>query len=483
MLLHQAKKQGPRGYVSLLFEYHTCNNIRFVLSLRQIVFKEELYMKLRIITFIIILCVLFLALTLMLGSLFSRAGDTVLTAKESKSWTSLFDRRGESGWLGADGIYSVALDGNDSFGSASRGTDTFFIFSDTLMGNSDRQGDVTELAPMPAQTSALLSGADPSDRNVSFVYGNGGNGNLGEHLFGAHFWMLDCYVQNDMLYILGFPEESWKPERIDMVSIPIRDGAPVYAEYAVTENITQLWHNVSDEYLYAFGIGITANTVASAATDPDGYIYVYGYRDAINEMSRKDLIVGRIHESDFPDFSKFKYWNGENWCDNIEDSAILLNDVSCEMSVSYVPCGSFVGKYIAVYTQYTRSGNIMYAIGDTPYGPFDTPVKCYDAKEHGETGASGVGSRVVYNAKAHPHLSSGDKLLISYNVNVEGEGAEQWTTDYHLRFIELDLDPDHLTVVGMRVSVRLLTILTIIATLSVMCTFLYLLRKTWSMNR
>ena len=260
-----------------------------------------------------------------------------------------------------------------------------------------------------------------------------------------------------------------------MVSIPIRDGAPVYSEYTVTENITELWHKISDEYLYAFGIGITANTVSSGATDPDGYIYVYGYRDAMKEMSRKDLIVGRIHENDFPNFSKFTYWNGENWCENIEDSAILISDVSCEMSVSYVPCGSFEGKYIAVYTQYTRSGNIMYAIGDTPYGPFDTPVKCYDASEHGQIGASGSGTRVVYNAKAHPHLSYGDKLLISYNVNVEG--AEQWTTDYHPRFIELDLDPNNVTFLGTSISTRFATVLTVVAAFSVICAFIYVSKK------
>ena len=61
----------------------------------------------------------------------------VLVAEEAAEWTALFDRRGQSGWLGADGIYSVSLDGNDAFGSASADTTTFFIFSDTLMGKAD----------------------------------------------------------------------------------------------------------------------------------------------------------------------------------------------------------------------------------------------------------------------------------------------------------------------------------------------------------
>ena len=404
--------------------------------------KEENIMRLKkSIAFSIILALLTALTSSFAISANEQSSEPVLVAAEASEWTALFDRREKAGWLGADGIYSVALDGNDTFGSATADTNTFFIFSDTLMGLSSKSGKLTYNAGMPAQSSAIFNGNEAEGGTITFVYGNGGNGKLGQHMFGEHKWMLDCYVQDSTLYILGFPEQSWKPTQIDLISIPIRDGAPVYGEYRETENVKELWHKIGDEYLYAFGIGITASTAAAGATEPDGYIYVYGYRDAMKEMSRKDLIVGRIHETDFPDFSKFTYWNGEGWGNNIEESAVLLTDVSCEMSVSYIPVGPYEGKYIAIYTQYTRSSNIMYAIADTPYGPFDTPIKCYHAAEHGEVGASGEGTRVVYNAKAHPHLSKGDKLLISYNVNVEGDGVEQWTTDYHPRFIWLDLDP------------------------------------------
>lgn len=387
-----------------------------------------------------------IALVISISALYINASaeeseEVVLTATEAPEWTALFDRRGTWGWLGADGIYSVSLDGNDAFGSATEKTETFFIFSDTLMGVAEHDGNLIAKVDMPAQSSALLEGNSPSKDALEFVFGDGGSADIGEHLFGEHKWMLDCHVQNDTLYILGFPERDWKPQQIDMISIPIECGKPVYEKYEETENITQLWHSVGDEYLFIFGIGITANTVSAGANDPDGYVYVYGYRDSIKEMSRKDLIVGRIHENDFPDFTRFTYWNGETWCNNIEECAVLLSDVSCEMSVSPVPTGAYAGKYVAVYTQYTRSANIMYAIGDTPYGPFDMPVKCYHASENGEVGAGGSGTRVVYNAKAHPHLSRGDYLLISYNVNVEGEGVMQWTSDYHPRFLWLDLDP------------------------------------------
>ncbi len=390
-----------------------------------------------------ILTVIIMLTTLGNGFSAEESDTPILSATTADEWTALFDRRGQTTrtWLGADGIYSVSLDGNDAFGSATDETNTFFIFSDTLMGTSDEDGQRVIAANMPAQSSALLTGSLPSVDSIKFVYGTKGTMLVGSHLFGEHKWMLDCLVLGDNLYILGFPEEGWKPKQIDMITIPLVDGMPNYKKFTETENISQLWHRIGDEYLYAFGIGITANTLSAGAPDPDGYIYIYGYRDAMKEFSRKDMIVGRIREDDFPDFSKLTYWDGEGWGTDIENCAVLLTDVSCEMSVTPVTVGPYAGKYIAVYTQYTRSSNIMYAIGDTPYGPFDTPVKCYHAPEHGEVGAGGTGTRVVYNAKAHPHLSSGDQLLISYNVNVEGDGVEQWTTDYHPRFLWLDLDP------------------------------------------
>ena len=373
----------------------------------------------------------------------SADANPILTATEAEEWTALFDRRGQNTrtWLGADGIYSVALDGNDAMGSATDSTNTFFIFSDTLMGTSDENGQRIIKDAMPAQSSALLKGNTANADALSFVYGVKGSMNIGSHLFREHKWMLDCFVVGEKLYILGFPQQDWKPKQIDMITIPIENGEPIYKNYKETKNIEQLWYRDGDRYLYAYGIGVTANTKSAGAPNPDGYLYIYGYRDAMKEFSRKDLIVCRIHENDFPDFSNVTYWTGNGWGNNIEDSAVLLTDVSCEMSVTPITEGAYKGKYIAIYTQYTRSSNIMYAIGDSPTGPFDTPVKFYHAEEHGTVGASGKGTRVVYNAKAHPHLSTPTKLLVSYNVNVEGDGVEQWTTDYHPRFVWLDLDP------------------------------------------
>ena len=399
-------------------------------------------MKKRIASLFLLVCLLLSAMTLPIS--FADENSKLLVCSTADEWTALFDRRNQKSkqtWLGADGIYSVSLDGNDAMSSADENTKTFFIFSDTLMGTSDSSGRPIRQAATPAQSSAMLTGNTANAENLSFVYGRGGNMNVGEHLFGEHKWMLDCLVIGNKLYILGFPEQDWKPKQIDLITMPISNGEVVYSKYRKTANIKQLCYRDGDRYLYAFGIGITPNTESAGAPNPDGYIYIYGYRDAMQEFSRKDLIVARIAESDFPEFKKLSYWEGDGWGTDIEKCAILLDNVSCEMSVTPVTVGPYAGKYIAVYTHYTQSAEIMYSIGDSLTGPFDTPVEFYHAPEHGTTGASGSGERYVYNAKAHPHLSEGDKLLVSYNVNVMN--AQQYTVDYHPRFLWLDLDPDH----------------------------------------
>jgi hypothetical protein len=46
-------------------------------------------------------------------------------------------------------------------------------------------------------------------------------------------------------------------------------------------------------------------------------------------------------------------------------------------------------------------------------------------------------SAVTYCAKAHPHLSKPDELLISYNVNTIGNGSFDIGDIYHPRFIKI----------------------------------------------
>lgn len=366
----------------------------------------------------------------------------VLTCTPADDWTALFDRAGaRDSWLAADGIYSVAVNGNDALSSANASTKTVFFFSDTILGTASSSGKISRYNGMANHTAALLEGDVPDPSKIQFFFGAKANmalsGDL--NLFSQNQWLFDCFVQDGALYAIAFSQKDWKPSQIDLIKIPLaEDGTPQFNKYKRTRNVAPLLKKL-ENFDYAYGMAVTCNTESAGAPDPDGYIYIYGYRDNFAAFSQKDLIVSRIHEDNFPDFKKLRYWDGTDWVEDIEASAVLIERVSCEVSVTPVTVGPYKGKYIAVYNQDVQSNRIMYAIGDSPVGPFDTPVQCYTIPETGLPAEGGKGTLYTYNAKAHPHISPAGTLLISYNVNVNGDDHARNTSDYRPRFLSLDL--------------------------------------------
>ena len=362
-------------------------------------------------------------------------------------WTGLFERYGltQTAWIGADGIYSFALDGNDAFASATECTKTFFIFSDTLFGTASRDGRKAVREAMPNHTSAILEGNKPDTSRRSFVWGKGGSCTLDMHdlddnekknLVGAPKWFTDGLVLGDKLYLFCYTPIGLSNDSVDMAIFPIVGGSVDYAHCSLIEHIPELCMlNEKGELAVDYGYAVHVNTKEAGAPDPDGYIYIYGGgRDYSGYVSR-------IRAEDFPDFSKLRYYDGSGWSARQADAAVVIRGISREYSVTPIPAGPKAGKYIAVFMDRCISGDIAYAIADTPYGPFGKSVRFYRAPEAGQIILDAAGKEdtiFTYNAKAHPHLSKGCRLLISYNTNVWHGNNTPYC--YHPRFIRLDLE-------------------------------------------
>ena len=360
-------------------------------------------------------------------------------------WTGLFERYGltQTAWIGADGIYSFALDGNDAFASADEHTKTFFIFSDTLFGTASRDGRKAVREAMPNHTSAILEGNKPDTARRSFVWGKGGSCTLDmqdlddnekKNLVGAPKWFTDGLVLGNKLYLFCYTPIGLSNDSVDMATFPIVGGSVDYAHYSLIEHIPQLCMlNEKGELAADYGYAVHVNTKEAGAPDPDGYIYIYGGgRDYSGYVSR-------IRAEDFPDFSKLRYYDGSGWSARQADAVVVIRGISREYSVTPIPVGPKAGKYIAVFMDRCVSGDIAYAIADTPYGPFDKAVRFYRAPEAGQIILDAEGKEdtvFTYNAKAHPHLSKGSRLLISYNTNVWNGNNTPYC--YHPRFIWLD---------------------------------------------
>ena len=348
------------------------------------------------------------------------AQPEVITAEQAGSnaerFTKMFDR--SEGWLGADGIYSIPLDGNDNWGSVNKETKTLFVFSDTMLGTADPKTKEYRDVKMVNHSAAFLGNFH------HFIYGKNGDGSR-SNLFEKKYWLQDGIVIDNKLYLTAFtPDGRWKPTQIDLLTIPLTSSElPAWDEVTVKERFPLFAEN--EKYLLAFGAGILDHSAV------DGYIYVYGYRDTL-KGGTKHLVAARVKPKSFADGEEWRFWNGIDWVKDctaaFRDEAVLADRVSTELSVTPIA----KDKFLLVFTQDVMSDRIAYKVGSSPIGPFGETVVFYHAPEP-KTLGDGI---YVYNAKAHPHLSAPGLLLISYNVNRLG-GLPHNTDEYRPRFIEL----------------------------------------------
>ena len=349
----------------------------------------------------------------------------VSAAEPCKPWTNLFDRT--EIWLGADGIFSIPLDGNDALASADMSTRTLFVFSDTFVGSADPETHRYKDARMINHSAAILTGNEPKNENIRFIYGRDGDMSR-SNLFGVNCWLQDGIVIDRSVYLTALRTgKDWKPVGIDLVRIPLTEtGEPDWPKFHRIEDFPILVRNETAQV--CFGIGILDRDSA------EGFVYIYGYRDDL-KTHRKSLVAARVEKKSFNDAQAWQFWSGSDWTPDIRSTldftASLVDRVSCELSVTPLPDG----RFLLVYTRDVMSPIVECRLGDSPVGRFGEPIRIYEAPEPERLGP-GI---YCYNAKAHPHLSRPGKLLISYNVNRLG-GLPHRTDEYRPRFIELDLN-------------------------------------------
>jgi len=347
--------------------------------------------------------------------------------------TRMFDR--SDIWLGADGIYSIPLDGNDQWGSAYQESGTLFVFSDTMVGTADPETKRFRDANMVNHSTAILTNYEPTqvenrEEKIRFFYGRDGDGTR-TNLFGKRYWLQDGIAINGNVYLTAFTtDQRWKPTQIDLLAIPIVSQETLdWTNTTVQERFAAVFAE-NEEFHLVFGIGILDHAAK------DGYIYVYGYRDTLR-TGQKFLVAARVKPEFFADAEQWRFWDGKDWAEEIavafQDEALLADRISTELSVTPIgttPTGEC--RYLLVYMQNVMSDRLAYKVGSSPIGPFGEAVIFHRAPEPTEMGPP----IYSYNAKAHPHLSTPGFLLISYNVN-RLRSLPHTTDDYRPRFIEL----------------------------------------------
>lgn len=359
------------------------------------------------------------------------------TVSEAPAWTALFNRT--SGWFGADGIFSIPLNGADT---ANASDSTMFVFSDTMIGDIV-DGKMQPGYKMVHNSVAYIKGIIPEKENIRFCYNKDEKG-APESMFipntphtqkGDYYWLGDGFVNkalNGNIYLFAYrmrnmSSDDWSFKQVGNTIIVLKPGSrPPFRDQKQIET-PFLIQGTEETESGSLGAGIFVNTESAGVPDPDGYVYVYGIQG-----KAKNLIIARVLPENFEHFDTWRFWDGKSWNADMHQAAHVTNSVSGELSVS--PLAD--GRYALVFQVGGMSNEVGLRLGLTPYGPFGPIIKVWSCKE------SQHKNYFTYNAKAHPCLSKPGELLITYNVNAFDFLKEMKANPnlYRPRFIRVKLN-------------------------------------------
>lgn len=367
-------------------------------------------------------------------------------------YTALFSRY--EGWAGADGIYTVNLDGKDyDYDADSSEKKTFFIFSDTIVSDVNPVTKIRSQFRMPNNTSALLTGKKPVCKNITFRWPDeeATASIVPDKVIPAtkqgkqiYYWLGDTFVLGDKLYVFCLRIDSvntglgFEQVGVDLAYYDIKDGEVDYDSLTIINDEEMHLCDVSDfNTKWYMGGAVYQSTEEAGVMNPDGWVYIYGYQDVQNVG--RELIVSRVKPENIEDFSKFEYLDeaGEWVANPPKIFKALAHEIAPEVSITQIQSGADKGKFLFVNTHITNSPTLKAAISSAPYEVFENSTTIYTHDTCLTTVGTGNNS---YNAKAHPVLSTPKETIISYNVN--GNDCFKYADIYRPRFLRLAMVAD-----------------------------------------
>ncbi|WP_186461890.1 DUF4185 domain-containing protein [Mucilaginibacter pallidiroseus] len=360
------------------------------------------------------------------------------TVEADTAWTAMLKRY--KGWFGADGIYTIPLNGVESRKS-NAGDKSLLIFSDSMIGEV-KDGTMQPGYKMIHNSVALLTGSKPQPDNLKFHWEKSKDGSA-ESVFiprtsqtqpGDYYWLGDGFVNtegNGALYIFGYRVKTFNTDAFGFKEVGNTliklnpKQAPAFKD--IFQKDTPFYLTSKGGDIGSFGTGIYVNTKSAQAKNADGYVYVYGVRNI-----SKDIMLARVLPKQFDNYAQWQFWDGASWVGDMDKVANITSNASNEISVSQLADG----RYIMVFQVNGMSTDIGIRLANKLTGPWGPIIKIWDCNPDLKKS-----TYVVYNAKAHPTLSGPNELLISYNIN-SLEFIKDLMTDpnlYRPRFIRLKI--------------------------------------------
>jgi len=367
----------------------------------------------------------------------SCAERTVKSWSSNSALTGEFARYGDDAtrtddWTGGDGTHSVRLpDGR-----------VLWLFSDTYLGQ-------VHGPPNPVGESyAWRDTSAPLVRNSAVVMSSSGRlrRTLPAPLFpdpasGQWRWPVAARVE---------PRSPGSSEQVVRVLLWTRTtgaypwiyGVPTATEVA-TLSLPDLRVESITKVLDQQQVQDPAQRVlfGTTAVESDGWTYVFGGDDA-QAASRptSQAYVARVPRGRLAEPGAWQYWDGSRWATGGRPKAVLGDGQSEGVGSAFTVVqddGTYVLFTMAAGTQGLTTVTSYWACA--PAGPWHGPTKGFSPPlPDGEVAA--------YNPQAHPSLSGGGRLVLSYDVNLlDATGASAQTnlsrnvSLYRPRFVTLRL--------------------------------------------
>jgi hypothetical protein len=315
----------------------------------------------------------------------------VKSAVPAPDLDALFART--DGWIGADGAYSVAL-------SPKR---TLWLFSDTWVGKI-RDGRRTD-ATIVNNTIGLQEGVGgrvalsiarrPDGRPAALIVPADGRGwfwlQAGVADNGRLSLFLNQVEKTDDKSVFGFRSVGlW----LGTVANAVQPPESWHVEQAKMPNTV-----FSEDRMLAWG---------AAVLQVGDDLYVYGTDERRGKgFPNRQMVIARAPAASVGNFAAWRYFRNGLWVEDFRSPSPLASNIASEFSVT--PFGE---RYLAVYTEHGLSPRIMGRTANHPWGPWSEPAVLYECPEMGRDK-----KLFCYGAKAHPTLSAGQDVIVSYVVN------------------------------------------------------------------
>jgi hypothetical protein len=337
----------------------------------------------------------FIAFLILIGAALPPEPPSVVKAEPFPELDAKFRRT--EGWIGADGAFSCPV-------SDKR---TLWLFSDTWVG-SIRDGKRSDVA-MVNNTIGVQDGTG-SDAKLTFAIAHADDGKP-KALFApadgrGWFWLFAGTQTGDKLHVfLPRFEKTKESGAFGFHNVDLWLGT-----VGNPGDVPTAWKVHYSKVPFAEFTADRKRSFGSALLRVEDRIYIYGYDERPGKPfpSRK-LLIGRVLVGKLADFKSWQFLADGKWKDAATDAVGLADGLATEFSVSYLPG---LKQYVLVYTESGLSDRIVGRFSATPEGPWSEPVllyKCPEMKQNKKV--------FTYAAKAHPHLASGNELVVSYVVN------------------------------------------------------------------